>query len=34
MTDDEVVRDCFCPPMEDMSFDSDDYAALSMAGVE
>lgn len=32
MTDDEVVRDCFCPPIEDMALDSGDYSALSMAG--
>jgi serine/threonine-protein kinase len=34
MTDDEMVRDCFCPPIEDMSFDSDDYSALAVAGAE
>ena len=33
MTDDEVVRDCFCPPVEDLVFDSDDYSELEMAGV-
>jgi hypothetical protein len=33
MTDDEVVRDCFCPPIEDMSFDSEDYADLPLTGV-
>jgi serine/threonine-protein kinase len=32
MTDDEVVRDCFCPPVEDLVFDSDDYSELEMAG--
>jgi hypothetical protein len=32
MTDDEMVRDCFCPPIEDMDFDSDDYSALAVAG--
>jgi hypothetical protein len=34
MTDDEVVRDCFCPPVEELDFDSDDYSALSVAGAE
>jgi len=33
MTDDEVVRDCFCPPMDEMALDSGDYSELSMAGV-
>lgn len=34
MTDDEVVRDCFCPPVEEIARDGDDYSALSAAGVE
>ena len=34
MTDDEVVRDCFCPPMDEMAFDSDDYSVLAEAGAE
>ncbi len=34
MTDDEVVRDCFCPPMDELVFDSDDYSVLAGAGVE
>jgi hypothetical protein len=34
MSDDEVVQDCFCPPMEEMSFDSGDYSVLAQAGVE
>jgi serine/threonine-protein kinase len=34
MTDDEMVRDCFCPPMDEMALDSDDYSALAVAGVE
>ncbi|MGB5673529.1 MAG: serine/threonine-protein kinase [Gemmatimonadota bacterium] len=34
MTDDEVVRDCFCAPMDEMVFDSEDYSELSMVGAE
>jgi len=34
MTDDDVVRDCFCPPVEELAHESDDHSALSMAGVE
>jgi len=34
MTDDEVVRDCFCPPMDELVFDSDDYSVLAGAEVE
>ena len=32
MTDDEVVRDCFCPPMDEMAFDSGKYSVLAEAG--
>jgi len=31
MTDDDVVRDCFCPPVEELAFDSGDYSELSVA---
>jgi hypothetical protein len=31
MTDDEVVRDCFCPPVEELVSSSGDYSELSMA---
>jgi serine/threonine-protein kinase len=32
MTDDEVVRDCFCPPIDDLAFSSGDFSELSSAG--
>jgi len=32
MTDDEVVRECFCELLEDFAFDSGDYSELA-AGV-
>ncbi len=34
MTDDEMVRDCFCPPMEELALDSEDCSELAMAGAE
>ena len=34
MTDDKMVRDCFCAPVDDLVFDSDDYSVLAGAGVE
>lgn len=32
MSDDEAVADCFCPPMEELAFESGDYSELPMAG--
>jgi serine/threonine protein kinase len=32
MTDDEVVRDCFCPPVDELLLSSGDYSELSVAG--
>jgi len=34
MTDDEMVRDCFCPPMDEMVLDGEDYSELVEAGAE
>lgn len=34
MTDDEVVRDCFCPPVDELLLSSEDYSELSMAVAE
>jgi len=34
MSDDEVVRECFCAPLEELASDSADYADLPMAGTQ
>ena len=31
MTEDEMVRDCFCPPVDELVFSSGDFSELSMA---
>ncbi len=29
--EDEIVRDCLCPPVEELTHHSDEYAAFAMA---